>query len=132
LENYSRIPVTIKTNPCKDYLDRGGITALVESMVHALIHGKLKDVNWMFNEALNVLGPPIAVKKQGIIEERLKSVMHLHSILFKIANNAERLQEFRDLFQFGVNKQSMWRIASEEHQWEPGVAAEVSERKSDN
>ena len=132
LENYSRIPVTIKTNPCKDYLDRGGITALVESMVHALIHGKLQDAKWMYHEALNVLGPPIAVKKQGIIEERLESVMHLHGMLFEIANNAERLQEFRDLFQFGVNKQSMWRIASEEHQWEPGVAAEVSERKSDN
>lgn len=81
LGDLSGKPVGVKTNPCKDYLDRGGATALIESMVLALILGKLDDPNWMATEMANVIGPAIAVKKKEVITKRLQLAEPVYGIV---------------------------------------------------
>lgn len=82
LERQSNLSITVKTNPCKDYLDRGGLAALCESMVNALRLGQLDNPEWMSNQVAHVMGPPIAVKKQGVIHKRLVQAKGVHKVLF--------------------------------------------------
>ena len=70
------------TTPCKDFLDRGGVNAFVERMVHEVILGTFitNRKNWLLEEMFSLLGATWATKKIGVIDERLALAETVYNI----------------------------------------------------
>lgn len=103
LSEKTEMPVGVYSTFCKDFLDRGGVVSLIEDMMMALLTGEFGQRDWMENEIAQIIGPAIAVKKQGVIEGRLVLAQNLYPILFALSQNQARLQAFKQEFPLQVS-----------------------------
>lgn len=67
-----RLNITHYKTPCKDFLDRGGMMAMLENIVHLVMSRETVSSEDLDGVLYNALGAAILVKKIGVIEERFR------------------------------------------------------------
>ncbi|MBI3211555.1 MAG: hypothetical protein HYZ47_02585 [Simkania negevensis] len=67
-----RLNITHYKTPCKDFLDRGGMMAMLENIVHLVMSKETVSSEDLDGVLYNALGAAILVKKIGVIEERFR------------------------------------------------------------
>ena len=101
------MPVSSYVTACKDFLDRGGLMALVEDILHDYWLNKQNDLKALEERLYNILGAPILVKKKEIIEHRLQPGIELcHYLCDYFKRNPQKLAEWQN-YKFGDQD---WKI----------------------
>lgn len=72
------------TTACKDFLDRGGCMALVEDRLHDYWLGQENNSQVLEERLVNILAPPILVKKKHVLVERLHPALVVDQFLFNL------------------------------------------------
>ncbi|MEZ5314789.1 MAG: hypothetical protein R3E91_01040 [Chlamydiales bacterium] len=87
-------PAAIKTI-CKDDLDRGGAQRFVMNRLGDYMRGEEEDSERKKEAMVNLVGPPILVKKIGAIEKRIKPAMAVENHLAKMTDQQKnRLRKY--------------------------------------
>ncbi len=91
-----RLNVTYFKGPCKDFLDRGGAQALVDEMLFLYMLREENNPTRLDEVRVNTLGPPILIKKIGVIEHRLTPGLSVLRRLQRMGEEErERLSSYR-------------------------------------
>ena len=101
------LPVEYITTFCKDFLDRGGIVALVQASVSAMLTGRFDDDRWMEEQIRHTLGPPPLVKRQEMIVKKLDVFKTLYPRLRAIYRNPDKLAQMR-----GFRVAGKWQLTA--------------------
>lgn len=104
LNGVNGFSLTAYTTPCKDFLDRGGNQAFVERRLLDYMMGMGNDEERKEEALINLLGPPILVKKKEAIERRIKPGLEVEKLLASM--DQERITKLVN-YTFGDEK---WRI----------------------
>ncbi len=104
LDGANGYTLSVVKNPCKDFLDRGGSYAFeVDRILHRML-GQENDTNRKKEALYNLLGPPVLVKKKGVVDYRLAAAINLENFLNGLTDpQKEALKNYS----FGEN----WKIA---------------------
>lgn len=89
--------ISYMTTFCKDFLDRGGISALVHASLGAMHTGRFTDDNWMQEQIRHVCGPPLMVKRIGVIESKLGIYEQLHKRFLEVYNAPDKREKLKEL-----------------------------------
>lgn len=103
-------------NPCKDDLDRGGVNALVERMLHEAMMGTFHSNKrqWLDDEKFSLLGATWAVKKIGVIDSRLQLAAGVYNLfetksdslkgfVYDVSGTAYRITEVKSYVRAFIN-----------------------------
>ncbi|MFY7843147.1 MAG: hypothetical protein ACOVOR_03935 [Rhabdochlamydiaceae bacterium] len=105
-------PVTYYTTACKDFLDRGGVMALIEDVLQDYILGNQDKEERIKENFYNILGPPILVKKQAVIQHRLMDGVMVISYLDEcFHNDKDRYNKIKG-YNFGKIDGKDWRLTN--------------------
>ncbi len=105
--------VEYTTTFCKDFLDRGGIVALTDASIQAMLTDQFHEHEWMEGQVRHVVGPPLLVKRQEMIPEKLAIYRPLHERLARIYQESARLdalKEYRFAEKWSVIRHELARV----------------------
>jgi hypothetical protein len=106
LNGVNEFKLTAFTTPCKDFLDRGGNQAFVEDRLHHYMSGEESNSKRMEQALCLLLGPPIAVKKIGVIPKRVAPGLAVEKLFSQMSDShKKRLRAYT----FGEER---WKLLS--------------------